>query len=353
MIPKHQTQAFLVRAGVVEMRRLPMPEPGPGELLIRVDAATTCGTDVKVFRRGGHPTMLTLPAPFGHEVTGTVARAAAGATHKEGDAVVVANSAACGGCRACRRGRENLCRELFYLNGAFADYLLIPAAIARRGVYPRPPGLEPAVAALAEPLACAVHCVERCLAAWSAPPAEARALVIGCGPLGLMLIDLFHGAGTRVCVLDPHPPRLQAAAGFGAAETRRGRAGEDGVEAESDEPLDFAIDATGSPAGWRHAARSLAPGGVAALFGGCRAGATIEIDAERVHYREQTLLGVYHYRPPSFRAALDRLIAAPERYGRLIERELPLDRLTEALDLTISRHVLKVAIRPHTGQERS
>ena len=330
-----------------------MPEPGPGELLIRVDAATTCGTDVKVFRRGGHPTMLALPSPFGHEVTGVVARAGADRAQREGDAVVVANSAACGRCPPCRRQRQNLCRNLVYLNGAFADYLLIPAVFAERSVLPRPSGLEPAVAALAEPLACAVHCLERCVAAWSGPPSEAHALIIGCGPLGLMLTDQFCGVGTRVSVLDPHPRRLEAARTFGAARTHRGRAGEGNGASEgkdnelADERFDFTVDATGSPAGWRQAVSCLAPGGVAALFGGCRPGTTLSVDARPVHYEEQTLLGVYHYLPSSFRAALDRLRDAPERYGRLIERELPLERLTEALDLMISRRALKVAIRPH------
>lgn len=346
MIPEHQTQAFLTGPGSVELRRLPMPEPGPGELLIRVDAATTCGTDVKVYRRGGHPTMLALPSPFGHEVTGTVVRAGARAAHTEGEAVVVANSASCGKCQPCRHKRENLCRNLVYLNGAFADYLLIPEAVAKRSVHPRPAGLEPAVAAMAEPLACAVHCLERCLGAWSGPPTEARTLVIGCGPLGLMLIDLFHSMRTHVRALDPHRRRLEMARSFGAAETHLGRAG-DGSGPAAEDPFDFAIDATGTPAGWNHAVKSLAPGGVAALFGGCRPGTDLVIDAERIHYQEQTLLGVYHHRPSSFRAALDRLIGAPERYGALVERELPLDRLTEALDLMIGRHALKVAIRPH------
>ena len=350
MIPKRQTQAFLTGPGSLELRRLPMPEPGPGELLIRVDAATVCGTDVKVFRRGGHPAMLSLPAPFGHEVTGTVVRAGAGAERAEGDAIVVANSAPCGECRPCSHRRENLCRKLAYLNGAFADYLLIPAAFVRSGVHGRPSDLAPPTAALAEPLACAVHCLERSLAAWSGPPTDARTLIVGAGPLGLMLTDLFHSVRAHVCVLDPHPRRLEKAATFGAAEVRLGRAGEEGALPPG--PFDFTVDATGSRAGWDLAVSLLARGGVAALFGGRRPGATLEIDAERVHYREQTVLGVYHYRPLSFRAALDRLIGAPERFGQLIEREMPLDGVGEALDLMSARQALKVAIRPHADQDQ-
>ncbi len=351
MIPERQTQAYLLDAGSIEIRQRPMPKPGRGELLIRVDAATTCGTDVKVFRRGSHPTMLALPTPFGHEAAGTVACAGAETTRAEGDRVVIANSASCGRCSSCRRGRENLCRELVYLNGAFSDYLLVPAAVAARSVYTRPPHLDPAVAALAEPLACAVHCLERCFAAWQGPPAEASALVIGCGPLGLMLVDLFAAESVEVTAMDPHAPRLAAASAFGAATTWPGRAGEQVDDAPLDErrQFDFTVDATGALAGWRQAVSSLAPGGVAALFGGCRQGAELKIDAERVHYLEQTLLGVYHHRPASFRSALDRLASAPTRYRRLVERELPLERLADALALMIERRALKVAIRPHVG----
>ncbi len=355
MLPAHQNQAFLTGPGSVEFRRLPMPEPGPGELLIRVDAATTCGTDAKVLRRGGHPTMMTPPSPFGHEVAGAVVRAAAGAGWREGDAVVVANSASCGDCRPCRRQRENLCRRLVYLNGAFADYLLLPAAVARRSVHIRPAGLDPAVAAMAEPLACAIHCVERCLGVWYGSPSEADALVIGCGPSGLLLIDRLRSAGARVSALDPHRRRLDAARAFGAETTRQGRAGSGGGSSDdggwsAEDRFDIAIDATGSRGVWDHAARSLAAGGVAALFGGCRAGTGLAVDAERVHYQEQTLLGVYHHRPASFRAALRRLAEDPERYGALVERELPLHRLSEAFDLMLDRQVLKVAIRPHAHE---
>ncbi len=344
MIPTRQTQAFLTGPGSVEIRELPMPEPGPGELLLRVDAATTCGTDVKVFRRGGHPTMLTLPTPFGHEVTGTVIQAGDGAARTEGDALVLRNSAPCGRCTPCQRQRENLCRDLAYLNGAFADHLLVPARFAARCTHRRPAGLPPAVAALAEPLACAVHCLERSLAGWGGPARKARALVVGSGPLGLLLTDLFASAGATVHVLDPHPCRLAAASTFGAAATHCGRAGE--MDGEALGEFDIAVDATGSPAGWRLAVSRLAAGGAAALFGGCRSDATLTIDAETVHYREQTLLGIYHYRPASFRKALDLLSDAPDRYGRLIERELPLRRLPDALDLMIGRQALKVAIRP-------
>jgi len=120
---------------VLDVREVPVPEPGPGELLLRVGAATTCGTDVKVFRRGGHPRMLKVPSPFGHEMAGTVAAVGAGVSRfREGDRVAVANSAPCGRCRACLRGHENLCSDLLYLNGGFAEYLLVPPRAVERSV---------------------------------------------------------------------------------------------------------------------------------------------------------------------------------------------------------------------------
>ena len=124
--------AMLLGPERLEVRELPVPAPGAGELLLAVRAATTCGTDVKVFRRGGHPRMLKVPTLFGHEVAGTVAavgRSVEG--FREGDEVVVANSAPCGRCVYCGAGRENLCLDLEYLNGAFAEYLLVPARFVR------------------------------------------------------------------------------------------------------------------------------------------------------------------------------------------------------------------------------
>ena len=123
---------------------MPVPEPGPGELLLRIGAATTCGTDLKVFQRGGHPRMLKAPTPFGHEMAGTITAVGTDVERwRPGDRVVVANSAPCGVCEWCSRGRENLCSDLQYLNGAFSEYLLVPRRFAEVSTYPLP--AEPAV----------------------------------------------------------------------------------------------------------------------------------------------------------------------------------------------------------------
>ncbi|MFL6291384.1 MAG: zinc-binding dehydrogenase, partial [Thermoanaerobaculia bacterium] len=162
-VPTHHRTVFLLGPERVELRSVPVPDPGPGELLVRIEAATTCGTDVKVLRRGGHPRMLHVPTPFGHEMAGTVAAAGTGQNRwKIGERVVVANSAPCGACEWCLRDRENLCAHLQYLNGAFAEYLLVPRRFAEVSTYALPAGLPAEVGALAEPLACVLHGLEVC-----------------------------------------------------------------------------------------------------------------------------------------------------------------------------------------------
>ena len=157
-LPEHMRAAILVGPERIEIQELPVPRPADGELILRIRAATTCGTDVKVFRRGDHPRMLQVPTLFGHEMAGTVAALGTGVEHFAlGDPLVVVNSAPCGSCDYCRAERENLCTDLHYLNGTFAEYLRVPARFVGVSCYPVPPGLGFDTAVLTEPLACVVH----------------------------------------------------------------------------------------------------------------------------------------------------------------------------------------------------
>src|SRR5690242_10287095 len=160
-IPSDMLAARFYAPRDVRLERVPVPMPGPGAVLVRVLAATTCGTDLKAFRRG-HPVLLgPPPAPFGHEYAGEIVAVGAGAEHwQPGMRVAGANSAPCGACFYCRRERESLCELLRLWNGAYAEYALSPAAIVARNLYARPAKVDPCAAALAEPLACALHAVE-------------------------------------------------------------------------------------------------------------------------------------------------------------------------------------------------
>ncbi len=338
---------YLVGPEQVELRREQVPSPSAGQLLLRIDAATTCGTDLKVWRRGGHPRMLRTPCPFGHELSGTVAAAGQGAgAWREGDGVVLANSASCGGCGPCREGRENLCRDLRYLNGAFAEHLLVPERFVRRSLHRRPEALSPVLAALAEPLACVLHGLEM---AGGAQVEEVA--VLGAGPIGLMFVAELARRGHRVVVSDAVPGRLAVAREMGAAATVRALADPsdaDELRGESGGGHGFGmvVEATGSPAAWSTALDAARTGGTVVLFGGCAPGTSVPLDTHRLHYSELTVRGVYHHRPATFAAAVERLADGALDVGRLVEEVVDLDGVDGALQRMAERRILKAAVRP-------
>ncbi len=346
-VPRTQRTVFLLGPERLELREVPVPEPSEGEVLLRVDAATTCGTDLKVFLRGGHPRMLQVPCPFGHELCGTVVAAGPGVSRAAlGDRVVVANSAPCGRCEYCAEGRENLCTDLAYLNGAFSEYLLVPRRFVERNLHRVPDGLPAEVAALAEPLACVVHGVEACELRGPSDVA-----VYGAGPIGLLFIGLLSSLGHRAVAADTSPERLRAARDLGAAETVEISAGPGQsakVRAFARKPggFDVAIDATGTPEGWTCAVESARPGGIANLFGGCAPGTRVALDSHLVHYSELTIKGVYHHRPDTFARAIEILASGAFDARRLLSFEVPLERLEDALRSMHRREALKVVVRP-------
>lgn len=353
-IPARGRAVFLIGPEEIVLREVDVPRPGPGELLVAIEAATTCGTDLKVFRRGGHPRMLAVPGPFGHEISGRVVAAGGGpgptAAHRfrEGDAVVVANSASCGSCPACRSGRENLCPGLVYLNGAYADYLLVPAPFVERSTYLRPDALAPELAALAEPLACVEHGLERLglSAAVAAPGEERPVLVQGAGPLGQLFVAALTEQGHRVTVADPHALRLATARRLGATATIHiERSWSDEFSSIARE-FEIAIDATGTVDGWSTALAATLPGGTTLFFGGCAPSDRIDLATFPIHYDELSLLGSYHHTPRSFRAAIARLEAARSDYRLLLTSEEALENVEEALAAMMERRALKVVIRP-------
>ncbi|MBV9305729.1 MAG: alcohol dehydrogenase catalytic domain-containing protein, partial [Acidobacteriaceae bacterium] len=142
----------------VRLESVPVPEVGRGELLVRVKAALTCGTDVKVFLRGYHAKMIQPPALFGHEMAGDIVACGEGVTQFQiGQRVVAANSAPCDHCFYCRRKQPNLCEDLLFNNGAYAEFMRIPERIVQKNTYLIPDDLDYRDAALAEPLACALR----------------------------------------------------------------------------------------------------------------------------------------------------------------------------------------------------
>lgn len=348
-LPSSMHGAMLLGAGHVEIREVALAPPGPGSVVVRIGAATTCGTDVKVFRRGGHPRMLRVPTLFGHEMAGTVAAVGDGVEGAApGDRVVVANSAPCGTCGPCREGRENLCEDLHYLNGAFAEYLTVPPRFVRRALYPLPDGLAFERAALSEPLACVVHGADAC----GLPPDRGvEAVVYGAGPIGLLFVAVLARAGHRVVLADPNPSRLAAGERLGAAATvaiARGGGQAEAVRAHTERARGaaVAVDCTGVVEVWRDAVHSVHPGGTVNLFGGCAPGTRLDLDTHWLHYGEITVKGVYHHRPATFRRALALLGEPDFDVSPLLSAERPLAEVEAALRSMMAKEALKVVIRP-------
>ncbi len=350
-LPKTMQGAMLLGPEEIEVRDVPVPRPGPGEILLKIEAATTCGTDVKVFRRGGHPRMLKAPTLFGHEMAGVVAAIGAGVTAvKEGDAIVVANSAPCLECEPCRRGRENLCEDLHYLNGAFAEYLLVPRRFVERNIHAIPAGLSFERAALAEPLACVLHGIDACEIDRYAAGGPFEILLFGGGPIGLLFVAALAKMGQKVVLADPNPARLDVGRKLGATRTieiSRGGGQAERVRAETEGGKGYwvTIEATGQPGVWSDAIESLRPGGLVNLFGGCAPGTSIPLDTHLIHYSELTLKGVYHHRPETFRRAVALLADPAFQADFLISGTKPISGVVDALQSMIRKEALKVVIR--------
>lgn len=342
-----QRAIYLTGPETVELREEPVPMPGEGEILVRIHAATTCGTDVKVFRRGGHPRMLKVPTRFGHEFAGSVEEVGRNVTsYVPGDRVVVANSAPCHVCEYCATARENLCRDLHYLNGAYAEFLLIPRRFVEHSTHRLNPEVPYDIAALTEPLACVIHGVNACHLREAS-----EALVYGAGPIGLLMTAVLSVHGHRVVVADPNLKRLNVARILGAHDTVQvKRGGGQAVklrEYTSDgNGFHCAIDATGVPEVWTDAIACVRPGGLVNLFGGCAPGTKVQLDTHLVHYSELTIKGVYHHRPATVSQALNMLNRKAFDPRPLLSSEMPLHDLEKALRAMMAKEALKVVIRP-------
>jgi len=321
----------------------------PGEVRIRIEAALTCGTDLKVFKRGYHARMIVPPAVFGHELAGTISELGEGIPEsgwKLGDRVVVANSAPCGACFHCRAGQENLCEDLLFLNGAYAESIAVPARLAQKNLLRLKPETHFRDAALVEPLACVVQGVRD-----SQLDAGQNVLVIGAGPIGLMFVALAKNLGCQVAVAGRHSARLAAARRLGADEIID--IGDGGglvtrVRENTRTHFDAVIEAVGQPTVWEAAVHLVRKGGMVNFFGGCPYGASITLDTTLLHYSNLTLLASFHHTPRTIRQALAFIEAGVIRSAEFIDGECPLTRLPELFQsMAAGNHAVKTLIRVH------
>lgn len=293
----------------LRLETVAVPEPGPGELLLRVGAALTCGTDLKVYRRGYHAKMLVPPTLFGHEVAGTVAALGAEVTaFAVGDRVVALNSAPCDQCLFCRHGQPNLCSDLLFNNGAYAEYMRIPGRIVERNTLRLPDGIPFEHAALTEPLACVVRGLEE-----TGARAGDTVVVLGAGPIGLMFMRTASTKGCRVVAVVKREDQVESARRFGAAEVVHIRPGLDTVAAVLAQTAegagaDVVIECVATPGTWEQAVDMVRKGGVVNLFGGPPKGSRVSFDTTRLHYGDLTLKASFHHTPAACRKAFDLIV---------------------------------------------
>ncbi|MGI8992471.1 MAG: zinc-binding dehydrogenase [Bryobacteraceae bacterium] len=331
----------------LQVEPVAIPTIDSGDILVRVQVALTCGTDVKVFRRGYHARMIVPPAVFGHELAGDVV--AVGRDVKRfvtGQRVVAANSAPCDHCFFCRRGRHNLCDDLLFNNGAYAEYIRIPARIVERNTYEIPAEISYQDAALVEPLACVLKGLED-----TSVQAGDTVTIIGLGPIGMMFVRLAKLHGARVIAVGRRKTQVDRAAAMGADEVISTENNPNPVEAvrrlTGGRGTDIAIEAVGKPETWSWAVEMLRRGGTVNFFGGCPSESQVQLDTNLLHYSEITCRASFHHTPLHIEKALEIIANGDVTARGFVNREEPLTNLLEVMRHLMSHNGhLKTAIFP-------
>lgn len=331
----------------VKVERVAVPPIDKGDVLVRVRAALTCGTDVKVFRRGYHARMIVPPALFGHELAGDIVGVGDGVEGwRVGQRIVAANSAPCQNCFYCRKGLENLCEDLLFNNGAYAEFIRIPARIVQRNMYEIPAHLDYQDAALIEPLACVLKGLEET----GVRPGD-NLVVVGVGPIGLMFVRLARVYGARVIAIGRRTSQLNRAIRMGAHDAFL--AGDTADVQRQVKDLtggygaDIVIEAVGNPETWEQSVRLLRRGGTVNFFGGCPNDTRIELETSLLHYSEIRCVASFHHTPAYIRKCLDLVSRGHITAKDFVNREEPLHNLLEVMRHLMSHNGhMKTAIIP-------
>ncbi len=332
----------------VKFEEVDIKDPKDNEVQVKIMAALTCGTDVKTYKRG-HPVLIKkTPSGFGHEFSGIISKTGKNVVgFSEGDRVAVANSAPCFNCFYCRHGDYNLCENLEFLNGAYAEYINVPSAIVKRNLIKIPDDLSFERAAFAEPLANVVHGIDKT----DIKPNQTVG-VMGLGPIGIMFAKLAKMKGAKVIAAGRNPIKLKAAKEFDCADeiidlTKYNYPEKIFLEfTEEKKGLDAAVECVGLPEMWEMMLRIVRKGGTVHFFGGCPSGTSINIETKRLHYDQIKILSIFHHTPLYFREALRLIYEEKLPVEKLITETLPLERAEEALIKHMNGHALKVLLKP-------
>ncbi len=342
------TAAVLYGKEDVKIEKVPIPRVSDGEVLVKVQVALTCGTDLKVYQRGYHARMIVPPALFGHELAGVIDDVGPGVRgFKKGMRVVALNSAPCQTCFYCSKHQENLCEDLLFNNGAYAEYIRIPRRIVEQNMLAIPPNMSYEEAAMIEPLACVLRGLHE-----TKVEIGDTVTVIGGGPIGLMFVQVAKAIGCKVISVVKRDAQVTAAKNLGAHEVvQLGKAANpvEAVRMLSPERRgsDVVVEAVGRPEAWEWAIDMVRKGGTVNLFGGCANGTKVQLDTTRLHYSEITLKATFHHTPETVRKAFALMAEKKIRSTDYITGEAPLSRLQQVLRHMLNRNGdIKTAIIP-------
>jgi L-iditol 2-dehydrogenase len=330
----------------LQLATVPVPTVKLGEVLVKLGAALTCGTDLKCYRRG-HPVLLKeLPSPFGHEGAGTIVALGSGVTtFRVGDRVSFGNSAPCGLCFYCQKQQPQLCDSLELLNGTYADYLTLPAQIVQRNTYKIPDSLPFRHAAFAEPLAVSLRAVEACQL-----QAGDSVALIGLGPIGQLIAYVLTHQGMQVTAMARSASKRQLAETWAGVSSTVSIA--DGLDVASVKAtyspkgrgFDAVIEAVGLPELWEASVGLVRRGGLVNWFAGCASGSQITLDTRRLHYDEIRLVSPFHHTPVLMQASLDWLTSGRLNPEALLTDTVALPQVESALKRMEAGEALKIAI---------
>lgn len=331
----------------IRVEEIDISNVGHGEVLVRIRAATTCGTDVKIFQRGYISGVIGFPSPFGHEWAGDIVEIGEGVKKfSVGMRVRGGNSAPCLQCEMCREGRFNLCENRIWLWGAYADYIKVPEPIVRLNLHEIPSHLSYEEAAITEPLACVLHGALKT----DIKPGETVA-IIGSGPIGILHLQLAKNMGaSKTIIIDTVDERLKVAESLGADVIVNVNY-EDPTERVVKETRGYGahvvIECVGTVETWMQALKLARRGGRVLMFGGCPPNTEIKVSTELLHYGEISLIGSFHASPQEFHQALNLIANNVVNVKPLITDSYPLEKIREVFQILVtSKKALKIAIKP-------
>jgi L-iditol 2-dehydrogenase len=330
---------------VLELQHIPVPHPKSGEVLVKVKAALTCGTDVKTYKRG-HP-KFPPPFVFGHEFGGDIVEVGEGVSRFQPCMRVTSTvNAECGECFYCRKSQGNLCENLEYNFGAFAEYVIVPASIVRRNLFEIPAHISYAEAAVVEPFVTVVHGQGLV----KVQPGDVVAIIGAGGPIGILHTQMVLLAGaSKVIAIDRSDIRLAVLEQFGTVISINPMQKDvlKAVQQETDGyGADVVIECAGTKATWEQAVELVRKGGRVLWFGGLPGGAKVELDAASLHYGEISLFNIHGGTAEDAQKAFELITSGKINTRCLLSGEVPLKGVEGALQKMIAGEVIKMVVNP-------